>query len=155
MFIYILELEHDKYYVGRTNNITTRIEQHKNGEGSAWTTMYKFKSLIRQIKSNDPFDEDKWVKKWMQQHGIDNVRGGSYVNISLDEHTIKFIEREIRGATDNCFKCGGAHFASQCGKIQTNQSKIKSINTPAKFTPKFGVLANTYDYQQFCKDQTV
>jgi predicted GIY-YIG superfamily endonuclease len=34
VFIYILELQNNKYYVGKTNNINFRFEQHFNSAGS-------------------------------------------------------------------------------------------------------------------------
>lgn len=144
MFIYILELEHDKYYIGRTNNIESRVHQHKNQSGSSWTTLHKFKSIVNQFETDDPYDEDKWTKKYMQQYGIDNVRGGSYTTQILDIYTIKFIEREIRGATDRCFTCGGAHFVDQC---KSNQINNKS--QPLLFKPKFGKLQSyTTDHNE-------
>ena len=42
--IYILRLEDNKYYVGKTNNIKKRIKQHKESYGSSWT---KNISLLR------------------------------------------------------------------------------------------------------------
>lgn len=140
MFIYILKLEHGKYYVGRTNNVKSRIQQHKNQSGSSWTTLHKFKSIVNQFETNDPYDEDKWTKKYMQQYGIDNVRGGSYTTQILDDLTIKFIEREIRGATNCCFTCGGAHFVTECKSYQTD-NQIQ----PILFKPKFGKVRSNND----------
>lgn len=114
MFIYILELENGKYYIGRTTNIARRIQEHINQLGSSWTKKYKYVRTIETIKTDDPFDEDKYVKKYMSKYGIDNVRGGSYVLDSLTANEIKFIERELRGASDKCFKCGGEHFVNDC-----------------------------------------
>ena len=37
VFIYILELENNKYYVGKTTNPNFRLEQHFNNSGSHWT----------------------------------------------------------------------------------------------------------------------
>lgn len=39
--IYILELENQKYYVGKTENPEVRIDSHFQGEGSVWTKKYK------------------------------------------------------------------------------------------------------------------
>ncbi len=114
MFIYILELENGKYYIGKTTNVAKRIQEHINQLGSSWTKKYKYVQTIETIKTDDPFDEDKYVKKYMSKYGIDNVRGGSYVLDSLTAYEIKFIERELRGASDQCFKCGGEHFVNEC-----------------------------------------
>jgi len=38
--IYILKLQDDKYYVGKTNHLNFRLENHFTGTGSIWTTKY-------------------------------------------------------------------------------------------------------------------
>ena len=47
MIIYVLRLEENKYYVGRTNSLIDRIEAHVMGRGSEWTRQYKPKKLIK------------------------------------------------------------------------------------------------------------
>ncbi len=39
--IYVLQLKSGKYYVGQTNKVAKRFEEHKEGKGSAWTSTYK------------------------------------------------------------------------------------------------------------------
>ena len=41
VFIYTLQLEKGKYYVGKTNNPQFRLESHFNSNGSEWTKLYK------------------------------------------------------------------------------------------------------------------
>lgn len=60
--IYILRLEDNKYYVGKTNNIKKRIKQHKESYGSSWTKKYKFIEMIDVIETNEHFLEDMYVK---------------------------------------------------------------------------------------------
>jgi predicted GIY-YIG superfamily endonuclease len=43
VFIYLLELENNKYYVGKTSKPDFRLEQHFNSSGSQWT--YELDSL--------------------------------------------------------------------------------------------------------------
>lgn len=38
--IYILELENNKYYIGKTTNSNFRLKQHYNSDGSVWTKKY-------------------------------------------------------------------------------------------------------------------
>jgi predicted GIY-YIG superfamily endonuclease len=86
--IYILRLEGGRYYVGKGDNVMNRYQQHLNGGGSAWTRKYKPISVVRIIPNSSPFEEDKQVKEYMAKYGIQNVRGGSYVQIDLEESQI-------------------------------------------------------------------
>ena len=126
MKIYILKLENDKYYVGKTSNNSTRIQEHfdDSKKSSSWTTKYKPISVDQIIENCDEFDEDKWVKIYMKKHGIDNVRGGSYASSEKLHHTVKyFLEHEIEHAESKCFSCGkSGHLSMDCSK---NNTRIK------------------------------
>ena len=41
VYIYILKLKNNKYYVGKTSNPKFRLESHFNSNGSVWTMKYK------------------------------------------------------------------------------------------------------------------
>jgi hypothetical protein len=69
--IYILKLENNKYYIGRTNNPKFRIENHFNNKGSYWTKKYKPINVIEVINNCDEYDEDKYTIKYMNLYGID------------------------------------------------------------------------------------
>ena len=113
MFIYVLKLTNNKWYVGKTTNIVTRLEQHFNF-GSVWTFMYKPLGIEKCFKG-DHFDEDKWTLKYMNTYGIPNVRGGSFSQVKLDEDHIKMITKQLQTANDNCYRCGGrGHFSKNC-----------------------------------------
>jgi predicted GIY-YIG superfamily endonuclease len=124
--IYVLRLEGGRYYVGKTDNLERRQQEHFNGTASAWTKKYKPVAVERIFRNASPFDEDKWTKEYMSKHGIDNVRGGAYCQINLDESQIESINRETRGAKDLCSQCGRAgHFAKNCyAKTEASGSKI-------------------------------
>jgi predicted GIY-YIG superfamily endonuclease len=81
VFIYTLELENKKYYVGKTTNPTFRLEQHFNLSGSEWTKKHKPLKILEIIPKCDNFDEDKYTIKYMEKYGINNVRGGSFIKI--------------------------------------------------------------------------
>ena len=114
-YIYILKLEKNKYYVGKTDNPQIRIDNHFNSNGSSWTRKYKPIEVIDVISDCDEFDEDKYTKKYMQSYGIDNVRGGSFCQMELDNDSRSVLERMIHSASDRCFKCGKeGHFINSC-----------------------------------------
>ena len=115
VLIYILELENKKYYVGKTANPNYRLEQHFNSYGSEWTKKYKPIKILELIPNCDDYDEDKYTRMYMDKYGINNVRGGSYVQLKLDKVTIQNLEKMNRGTTDKCFLCGEkGHFIKDC-----------------------------------------
>jgi len=115
VYIYVLELEQNKYYVGKTKNPSIRLDQHFNFSGSQWTKKYKPIKILEIIPNCDDFDEDKYTLKYMTIYGIDNVRGGSFCTINLNNTYIKTIKRMIHGSTDKCYICGkNGHFAHEC-----------------------------------------
>jgi predicted GIY-YIG superfamily endonuclease len=123
--IYILRLEGRKYYVGKSENVMLRYQQHLNGKGSTWTKKYKPVSLIKMIEKASPFDEDKITKEYMAKYGIENVRGGSYTASNLSEEQESTLKRELRSASDCCFKCGkSGHFAKNCYATKNTSKKI-------------------------------
>ena len=115
VFIYTLQLEQGKYYVGKTNDIERRKQEHINGIASTWTKKYKPISVDQIIKNTSPFDEDKYVKEYMNKYGIDNVRGGTYVTEILDDISIYQLQKELWATNDCCTQCGRkGHFVKNC-----------------------------------------
>jgi hypothetical protein len=97
-----------------------------NGTASAWTRKYKPISVEKIIPNASHFDEDKYTKEYMSKYGIDRVRGGSYVEIELDDSQKETLNREIWGAKDLCKQCGRpGHFVKDChAKTDASGNKI-------------------------------
>jgi cellular nucleic acid-binding protein len=113
--LYVLQLEDNKWYVGKTTDIKKRFTQHQNGQASAWTKSYKPVKIVETRRLKDQYDETNTTKDYMKKYGIDNVRGGAYTQVVLPEDVEKVLRQELRGDSDTCFKCNmKGHFANQC-----------------------------------------
>ena len=114
-YLYVLELEHGKFYVGKSVNVQARFQEHVNGFGSAFTAKYRPNKIIEVLECTSPFDEDNLVRMYMVEHGIENVRGGSYCLEILPEEDRLRLLKEMRHAHGLCMRCGrGTHFATSC-----------------------------------------
>ena len=113
--IYVLRLQGGKYYVGKSDNVAKRYQQHLAGSGSAWTKLHRPVSLVKTIENVSPFQEDAITKEYMAKYGTENVRGGSYVQLDLDDFQKETLNREKWGAKDLCTQCGrSGHFVKDC-----------------------------------------
>ena len=126
--IYVLKLQGNKYYVGKTTNPTYRLDDHFSEGGSAWTKKYKPISIHELKPDRNDTDEQIVTQEYMQKYGIDNVRGGPWCKINLSEPEKQMITQMIQGNSDACYNCGSNdHFASQCTKKKTTYKKPKPI----------------------------
>ncbi len=117
--LYVLECKSNKYYVGTTSRkLNDRIEEHFSNYGSEWTKKYKPIKVIESYDISDGAEEDICTKKYMQKFGINNVRGGSYSKIILDDYKISALEDEFCTANNSCFRCGKlGHYSNQCNAV--------------------------------------
>jgi predicted GIY-YIG superfamily endonuclease len=132
--IYALECENGKYYVGRTiRPMSERFDEHVEGKGSEWTKKYCPIKVIDICDVKGQLDEDIKTKELMMKYGVENVRGGSYVQIVLPDYKLKTLTDELHTASNNkCFKCGeNGHYIKKCNK-QTNDKQISGKQFCAK-----------------------
>lgn len=129
--IYVLELKEGKIYVGKTDKfVKERIIEHIKHYGSAWTQKYEPIRLI-ETSYGDVFDEDRFTKKYMMLCGVENVRGGSYVEVELPDYQLKALNLELCSVLNKCFKCGmSGHYANSCPNVfDCKICRIKTHNT--------------------------
>ncbi len=123
--VYILQLENNKFYIGKTYNLQHRLAQHFAGIGSAWTKKFKPSHLISSFPG-DGFDEESTTLRAMAKHGIESVRGGSYSKIVLNENEQNHIVHVLRSAQDKCYHCDSTqHFSNTCSQRFATQKEIK------------------------------
>lgn len=128
-WIYLLKLVDNKWYVGSTRNLTTRIRAHKSKNGSAWTKKYPMignePHWVDEYKNISDLEmhlkEEMITEKNMLQYGVDNVRGGSYIQIELFEEQITTLEikfshyKDISYDDTICTRCGrDSHTYEKC-----------------------------------------
>lgn len=117
VYIYILECLKYKYYIGKTINPKFRLQDHFEQKGCNWTSKYRPIKVL-DIFKGDNYDEDKYTLMYMERYGIENVRGGSFVQIVLTQEQVKQINLQLNMANDRCIKCGKRdHFEKDCKKI--------------------------------------
>jgi hypothetical protein len=126
--VYVLECQNSKYYVGQTDRpLEFRISEHKHHQGSEWTKLYQPIRLIDSKENADEFDEDKYTKIYMKRYGIENVRGGSYTQITLPVHLHTALLHELSTVSNTCHQCGSIdHFINQCPSLNLAKPKKKS-----------------------------
>jgi len=139
-WLYILRCEENKWYIGKSGNLSQRLEEHfYDQNGSAWTSKYKPIQLM-EIKTVDgEFHEDLIVKEYMKKYGIENVRGGSYSSITLVDYQLRALNSEMIHASNSCFKCGRlGHMARGCPINPDRCYRCNEIGHIAKKCIKMG-----------------
>jgi hypothetical protein len=136
--LYVLKCEEGKYYVGKSYDFTTRYKKHLAGDGAFWTKRYKPIGLAELLSNVDKYDEDKYVWKYMEKYGIDNVRGGSYSQMILSPELRKCAERHINSGANLCYACSGyGHLIRECPKKRKreediNEDELDNVNPDKK-----------------------
>jgi hypothetical protein len=119
IYIYALGLENGKYYIGKTKKPFFRLKDHFNIRGSKWTKLHKPIKLLQLIPNCDNYDEDKYTLIYMDRYGIDNVRGGSFTTIKLNDSTKDHLMKMSNSINNRCFKCGkSGHFSKDCKEFE-------------------------------------
>ena len=75
MVTYLLHLEGDNYYIGRTTDVIRRLTKHFAGRGSQWTRLHRPISIMG-IWPGDIESTVYFIAKAL--YGIDSVRGAGF-----------------------------------------------------------------------------
>lgn len=96
ILIYVLLLEHGKYFIGYTENQDIKLNDIFSHNHSLWTTLHKPIKCLELIPNCDELDINKITKKYMLKYGIQNVRGGSYSKLELKDWQIQGLKNEFK-----------------------------------------------------------
>jgi predicted GIY-YIG superfamily endonuclease len=133
--LYALRCKDDKFYVGRVmslqqNAVEARFLEHCAGgaKGAEWTKKHEPIEIV-ETRQGDIYEEDALTLKYMDKHGVENVRGGSYVAVELNAVQRAEVVQKLRGASNQCFRCGQAgHFVAEC-KADDEKAKTTAKTT--------------------------
>lgn len=89
-YVYVWELEGGKYYVGWSENLARRIDEHLSGEGAMWTKKYPPIALLEVVRGGKDVEKEKTLR-YMREKGFANVRGGPWCCVEY-----KIIPAEIQ-----------------------------------------------------------
>lgn len=150
--LYILQLEDDKWYVGKTDDVAKRYQQHKSGYGSEWTKLYKPIKIEKSQPIKSIHDETNITKDLMKKYGIDNVRGGAYCQTSLPEHVVQTIKHELNSGSDKCYNCGlKGHFANKCPSAE--EESEEEVWCCSYCNREFDTLFGATVHERSCKSK--
>lgn len=112
--MYVLKLEHEKWYVGHSTAPLKRFDAHMGEEGAAWTAVHPPLALVETLPGGTT-EEMITTLRYMELYGIDAVRGGPWCTLVLTDADKSAIIRMLRHNEDACFVCGATdHWAATC-----------------------------------------
>lgn len=125
--VYVLELSDNYIYVGQSQDVAARIQQHMQGKGAKFTRLHKptGKQLPRlgSIEGSGDSGEREETLLQMRKHGIDRVRGWRYVSDKISARQLTDIRENFKEMFNLCRICMSKdHMASACSK--KNMSRL-------------------------------
>jgi len=100
MYVYIMtNLHRTTLYVGVTNDLLTRVCQHKLGNKSSFTSKYKLQNLVYFEKLDSPrsaINREKQLKDWKRGWKLDLIRSINPSFKDLSESVLGITDSEIR-----------------------------------------------------------
>lgn len=145
--IYVLKLESNKYYIGKTSNLENRINDHKTGNGSEFTKKYKVIELLESFPNLKFYQynihtENNITKDYMLKYGYENVRGGTYCQLTLTSQEIELLKKEVCHNDNKCYKCGKiGHFSKNCNVNIQLKNLTKTVSITLNYFNEFKTIA--------------
>jgi hypothetical protein len=137
--VYVLRCADSKFYVGESDDVQKRFLQHLSRApeagtpGAAWTARHEPLEILRSFEKRSIHDEDNTTLDLMMEHGIENVRGGSYCSVHLPPHQLQMLQHQLASLQGLCYRCGArGHCASECGGGPPVPGSAAGASVPAR-----------------------
>jgi predicted GIY-YIG superfamily endonuclease len=86
IYVYVLKLQNDKYWIGKTKDYVQRILTHANESTikncTVWTKLNKPIAIIEIIENRENLEKDKTLE-YMRLYGWQNVRGYAWTHTNM------------------------------------------------------------------------
>ena len=97
--LYMMQLEHGKYYVGESKDPVKTLEEHREGLGPFWTKIHRPIRILETVSFKQKKDVTAYTKLAMHRYGVENVRGGLWEAIRLTDQDRQAIDKELASPT--------------------------------------------------------
>ena len=112
---YVMKLQGNKYYVGCSQKAFIPYFKIFDIIDNSWLATYAPEKIIHMQFGCDIFEVNKLTKKAMARFGIDNVRGGSYLQEKLSAVQMQVLQHELTLSQYKCHLClERPHFQKDC-----------------------------------------
>lgn len=129
-----LELQHGTHYVSCCYaHQLEHYQQQCMGHAAECAREHPPIRLAFTRPFHDPLDEDYLVLQCMREHGIHNVRGGSFSGVHLPPDALSQLRRQLMHACGRCFLCGSPHHMSAtCYEMHWMQHQQSQQQSPQR-----------------------
>ena len=119
--VYVLELNSGCFYVGSSEDIDSRVAQHRETvfRGRVFTVHHP---MTRHNQNIRVWERDETIRR-MMEHGIHRVRGWEFLGDELSSNHLNTIKTLFFGDFDLCRRCGWrGHYDSNCTTDQSRRA---------------------------------
>jgi hypothetical protein len=158
--IYLLELANSKFFLLAHREPVLNTQQFFLESVLKYDYLKTNKPvrIVDQFTEIHPLDLDILVKKQMMLRGIDNVRGGSYSTLFLDEHQTALLKRELFPANRQKGECSDEvikEILDKYGKMNVDEIAEKKAQLKTNYAQykkeKKALESNRIDIQLYRK----
>jgi hypothetical protein len=114
IYIYIIQLKNNKYYVKKSNICLDLLTNELNSEWLYYNPIINLKESTEVRVFEKDINEDIIVLELMQKHGVNHVRGGTFKTLNISVGNTYDIIQTIKIELNKCYLCAQNHNVDQC-----------------------------------------